>query len=75
VILMGHGEEGAAKSTLKRLIKRLVDPSAIETLTLPTDLNQLTQILAHNYIAYFDNVSYIPDWLSDQLGKKCKDKS
>jgi hypothetical protein len=25
------------------------------------------QKLSHNYVAYFDNISLIPDWISDQL--------
>jgi hypothetical protein len=66
-ILMLHGEQGSAKSTLQELIRMLVDPSSICTLTFPRDINELVQKLSHNYIAYFDNVSLIPDWISDQL--------
>lgn len=66
-VLMLHGEQGSAKSTLQELIKMLVDPSSIKTITFPRDINELTQKLAHNYIAYFDNVSDIHDWISDQL--------
>jgi hypothetical protein len=66
-VLMLHGEQGSAKSTLQELIKMLVDPSSIRTLTFPRDINELVQKLSHNYIAYFDNISIIPDWISDQL--------
>ncbi|MPZ05719.1 MAG: hypothetical protein GEU26_04765 [Nitrososphaeraceae archaeon] len=66
-ILMLHGEQGSAKSTLQELIKMLVDPSIIRTLTFPRDINELVQQLEHNYVAYFDNVSYIKEWISDQL--------
>jgi hypothetical protein len=66
-VLMLHGEQGSAKSTLQELIKILVDPSSIRTLTFPRDINELVQKLSHNYVAYFDNVSLIPDWISDQL--------
>ena len=31
------------------------------------NINELIQILSHNYIAYFDNVSIIRDWISDTL--------
>ena len=34
-ILMLHGEQGSAKSTLQELIKMLVDPSIIRTLSFP----------------------------------------
>jgi hypothetical protein len=66
-VLMLHGEQGSAKSTLQELIRMLVDPSSIHTLTFPRDINELVQKLSHNYTAYFDNVSVIPDWISDQL--------
>ena len=66
-ILMLHGEQGSAKSTLQELIKMLVDPSNIKTLVFPRDINELVQKLSHNYISYFDNVSSIKEWISDAL--------
>ena len=66
-ILMLHGEQGSAKSTLQELIKMLVDPSIVKTLTFPRDINELIQKLSHNYIAYFDNVSNIKEWISDAV--------
>jgi hypothetical protein len=66
-VLMLHGEQGSAKSTLQELIKRLVDPSSIISLTFPRDINELVQQLSHNYVAYYDNVSFIRDWISDQI--------
>ncbi|HSF51270.1 MAG TPA: bifunctional DNA primase/polymerase, partial [Nitrososphaeraceae archaeon] len=66
-ILMLHGEQGSAKSTLQELIKMLVDPSIVRTLTFPRDINELVQQLSHNYVAYFDNVSVIKEWISDTL--------
>ena len=60
-----HGEQGGAKSTFRELIKMLVDPSIITTLTFPRDTNEFIQQLSHNYIAYYDNVSTIPEWISD----------
>lgn len=66
-ILMLHGEQGSAKSTLQELIKLLVDSSIVRTLSFPRDINELIQKLHHNYIAYFDNISIIPPWISDEL--------
>jgi hypothetical protein len=66
-ILMLHGEQGSAKTTLQELIKTLVDPSSILTLAFPRDTNEFIQVLAHNYIAYFDNISNIREWISDLL--------
>jgi hypothetical protein len=66
-VLMLYGEQNSAKSTLQELIRVLVDPSSILTLAFPRDINELVQKLSHNYVAYFDNVSDIPEWISDQL--------
>ena len=66
-ILMLHGEQGSAKTTLQELIKMLVDPSIVRTLTFPRDINELVQQLSHNYIAYYDNLSVIKEWISDAL--------
>lgn len=68
-VLMLHGEQGSAKSTLQELIKTLVDPSSIKLLSFPRDVNELVQQLAHRYVAYFDNLSYIKGWISDELCK------
>jgi hypothetical protein len=67
VVLILHGSQGAAKSSLQELIKMLVDPSIVKTLTFPRDLNELIQQLSHNYVTYYDNVSIIKPWISDQL--------
>lgn len=67
VILILLGEQGGAKSTLQELIKMLVDPSIIKTVTFPKDTNEFIQQLSHNYLVYYDNVSVIKDWISDLL--------
>lgn len=60
-----YGEKGSAKTTLFRIIKKLVDPSAVEVLSIPSDISQLVQKLSHHWVAYFDNVSHLSDWASD----------
>jgi hypothetical protein len=66
-ILMLHGDPGGAKSTLQELVKTLVDPSSVLTFALPRDVNELVQQLDHNHVAFYDNVSKIPYWISDQF--------
>ena len=66
-VLIPHGEQGAAKSTFQEFIKTLVDPCGALTLSFPTDIVELVQQLSHNFIAYYDNVSEIPQWISDVL--------
>jgi hypothetical protein len=67
VVLMPHGHQGSAKTTLMESIKILVDPSIIKTLSFPRDINELVQQLSHNYVTYYDNVSFLKDWISDQI--------
>ena len=67
VVLILRGSQGAAKSSLQEFIRTLVDPSIAKTLVFPRQLNELIQQLSHNYITYYDNISSIPPWISDQL--------
>jgi hypothetical protein len=49
------------------LIRRLIDPSVIEVLKLPRNEEQLVQQLSHHWCAFYDNITYIEDWISDAL--------
>ena len=60
-------ENKGAKTSEQEAIKDLVDPSPIPTSTFPRDINELVQKLMHNYVCFFDNISFIPPWISDQL--------
>jgi hypothetical protein len=66
-IIHPYGHHGAAKSTFMRVIKRLADPSIEELLICPKDVNDLAQKLSHHWVCFFDNLTTIPDWLSDML--------
>lgn len=61
------GPQGSAKTTRSRMVKRIVDPSSLWVLSFPSDSAQLIQILSHHHVAFFDNISYLPDWASDIL--------
>ena len=62
-----YGAQGSAKSTLLRLLKRLVDPSSIEVTSLKTDQKEFVQLLSHHWFIVFDNVSELKDEGSDAL--------
>ena len=62
-----HGPQGSGKSTLFKMLRRLVDPSVMEILSFPRNENELVQALDHHWMALFDNVSNLPDWVSDAL--------
>lgn len=62
-----HGPQGAAKTTLFRILRRLVDPSATESLSFPRDVTELVQQMSHHWMPLYDNVSGLPVWASDAL--------
>ena len=66
-----HGPQGAGETCLFKIIKRICDPSSLEALITPRDLGQLIQVIAHNHVCLFDNVSDIPTWMSDILSQAC----
>ena len=66
-VLIFHGEMGSAKSTAFYFIKRLVDPSVVETLTMPKDTKSLSVIMQNDWFLPFDNISHISEDMSDFL--------
>lgn len=62
-----HGPQGAAKTTFARILRRLIDPSSVEVLSMPNVPNDLIQLLSHHWFAFFDNVTGLPEWASDAL--------
>ncbi len=62
-----YGEKGAAKSTACALMKKLIDPSVFETLTMPKNLKSMTVNLKQHWFLPFDNVSHISEEISDTL--------
>ncbi len=62
-----YGEKGAAKSTACSLLKQLIDPSVLDTLTIPKDMRSLIVNLQKHWFLPFDNVSYINEEVSDTL--------
>jgi hypothetical protein len=66
-----HGPHGSGKTSSCVVIKRLCDPSSIEALISPKNPIQLIQTLAHHHVCLFDNMSHLPDWMSDILCQAC----
>jgi hypothetical protein len=65
-VLVVHGEQGAAKSTGCKMLHSFIDPSITPCLRT-RDGTELVQALAHRFAAVLDNVSTLPEWLSDLL--------
>jgi Bifunctional DNA primase/polymerase, N-terminal len=68
-ITVPNGEQGGVKSTYCKYHKRLVDPCAVELLTMPKDRNEFVQHMHHNYVVVYDNVRIVPNWFSDEICK------
>lgn len=65
-ILAFHGDQGSAKSTMCKILAQIIDPSEVPLLKAK-DEGELIQGLHHRFAAILDNVSHIPDWMSDLL--------
>ena len=66
-VLVLTGEQGSAKSTVARIVRSLVDPSTILLRSLPRGERDLAISAANSWVQAFDNVSYLPFWLSDAI--------
>ncbi len=70
-ILVLHGPQGSAKTTLFRVLRMLIDPSKTETLSFPDGMRELVQQAAHHYFLPFDNLSNMSELFSDALCRMC----
>lgn len=66
-ILNVYGTQGSAKSSLLRLLKKIIDPSIMELTSLTKDKKEFIQLLAHHWFIPFDNVSFLDEATSDIL--------
>ena len=66
-VLAIHGEQGSAKSTTARLLRRLIDPNKADLRATPRDERDLAIAAEHGRILAFDNLTHISDVLSNAL--------
>jgi hypothetical protein len=66
-IFIPLGEAGVAKSSLSRVIKSLVDPTTAPLRAPPRENRDLFVAANNSFLIIFDNLSDLPDWLSDSL--------
>ena len=67
VIPILYGAQGSAKSTFFALNRALIDPSSIPLLKMPKDENEMCQQLYHHYCPFYDNISKVSEWQSDNI--------
>lgn len=66
-ILDVEGEQGSGKSTLCRMLRALIDPHAVALRRPPREERDLFIAASNAWAVGFDNLSGLPDWLSDAL--------
>jgi hypothetical protein len=66
-VLIFQGEQGSAKSTTARLVRKIIDPVIAPLRTPPREERDLLIAANNSWVVAFDNVSGIPHWLSDAL--------
>ena len=66
-ILLLTGEQGTGKSTAARIIASVVDASTVQLRKPPRDLDSWTTAAVGSHVVAVDNLSTLPDWLSDAL--------
>jgi hypothetical protein len=66
-VLALTGPEGTCKTTLAAIIRALIDPNVSALRALPREDRDLFIAATNSWVLAFDNVSYLPDWISDTL--------
>jgi hypothetical protein len=66
-ILMLNGEQGSCKSSACVVLRNLIDPNAASLRSGPRDERDLFVSASNSWVITLDNLSYLPDWLSDSL--------
>jgi putative DNA primase/helicase len=66
-VLTISGEQGSGKSTILRLMRRIIDPHALDMRTPPEDQRDLQAMVRNSFVLAYDNVSHITNKMSDAL--------
>ena len=66
-LLAFTGEQGTAKSSAARVARRTIDPHRSDLRRPPRNTEDLMVSAVNNHVVALENVSSIPDWLSDDL--------
>lgn len=64
-------EEGAGKTEAAQRLQELVDPSKVRSLGAPESPKELAEWAYNRATINLDNLSHVPEWLSDGLARLC----
>ncbi len=68
-LLVLHGSQGSGKTTPMKVMKDLIDPSRLQGLPPPSKPEDFVHVASKHYFLFFDNLSFMPSWLSDTLAR------
>jgi len=66
-VLTLFGEQGSGKSTLSRVLRLLIDPNLALVRSSPREERDLVITAGNCHLIALDNISRLPEWLSDAL--------
>ena len=66
-VLVLHGNQASAKSTLVSVVRQLIDPQTAPHLAESRSTGDLMITAVNGWVLAFDNLSTLPNWLSDGL--------
>ena len=66
-VMLSSGEQGSAKSSASRILRRLIDPKKTELRGLSHSTRDLAIASRHSWVMPFDNISSISGDISDAL--------
>jgi hypothetical protein len=64
-ILILVGEQGSAKTSTAKLLRKIVDPSLSDVCGLPKSERDFAIAAYNSWVLCYDNISSLPSWLSD----------
>ena len=66
-VLVFLGEPGSTKTSAAFVARSLVDPNAAPLRAKPKDLHEVFVAAVHSRVVAYNNLSHVPDWLSDGI--------
>jgi len=66
-VLVLNSEHGSGKTTASRVVRALIDPNEAPVRAQPKDSRDLMIAAENSWVIALDNLSHLPDWLSDAI--------